>query len=60
MAHGIWKETKQEPGTAGTGNMLEHCSKNRKSIQNTSIVFVKFSWTTLYIAAEAAILTHRR
>ena len=25
MAHRIWKETKQEPGTAGPGNMLGCC-----------------------------------
>ena len=26
MAHRIWKETKQQPGTAGPGNMLGCCS----------------------------------
>ena len=25
MAHRIWKETNQEPGTAGPGNMLGSC-----------------------------------
>ena len=25
MAHRIWKKTKQEPGTAGPGNMLGCC-----------------------------------
>ena len=25
MAHRIWKESKQQPGTAGTGNMLGCC-----------------------------------
>ena len=25
MAHRIWKETKQQPGTAGPGNMLGFC-----------------------------------
>ena len=25
MAHRIWKETKQQPGTVGTGNMLGCC-----------------------------------
>ena len=25
MAHRMWKETKQQPGTAGTGNMLGCC-----------------------------------
>ena len=25
MAHMIWKETKQQPGTAGPGNMLGCC-----------------------------------
>ena len=25
MAHRVWRETKQQPGTAGPGNMLDCC-----------------------------------
>ena len=36
MAHRIWKETKLQPGTAGTGNMLGCC-----------LVSFHFLWTIL-------------
>ena len=41
MAHRIWKETKQEPGTAGPGNMIGCCSVSFSflwSILSTSTV----------------------
>ena len=36
MAHRIWKETNQEPGTAGPGNMLGSC-----------FVSIHFMWAIL-------------
>ena len=36
MAHRKWKETKQQPGTAGTGNMLGSC-----------LVSIHFLWAIL-------------
>ena len=44
MAHRIWKETKQQPNTAGPGNMLDCCLVSFLSlwdILSTSTVIAK-------------------
>ena len=50
MTHGIWKETKQEPSTAGTGNMLGSCLVSFHflvAILSTSTVFLNIlPWTS--------------
>ena len=56
MVHRIWKETKQQPGTAGTGNMLGCCLVSLRflwAILSTSTVQVgtisKFRWYSYVI-----------
>ena len=46
MAHRIWKQTKQQPGTAGPGNMLGCCSVSFHfllAIPSTSTVLDSFA-----------------
>ena len=44
MAHMIWKETKQEPGTAGPDNMLGCC-----------LVYFHFLWNILSMSTVHVI-----
>ena len=45
MAHRIWKETKQQPGTPGTGNMPGCC-----------LVSFHFLWANLSTSTVVSIL----
>ena len=47
MAHRIWKETKQEPGTVGPGNML-----------GCSLVSFHFLWTILSTSTVQSSVKH--
>ena len=64
MAHRIWKETKQEPGTAGPGNMLGCCLVSyhflrailsTSTVEDNILVYVHVHSITLQASASALL-----